>query len=323
MQLLTDGVEIRSVEQLHQLPNFCLNRSFTEADFVDVVASYDIPEKQSCRLIKPGNLNCCNQPHNIGYVVVLNNGDLTIVGKDCVLKFAGLDELKARIIKYRDEQQRVQLYNDVIKKANCQNFDPNEVNKALNRINSVENKISLLTKNISKRGKNLFSECVKLRAGRIIATFVYYDLDNEGHRINEHKQQETIAKLQGIEVFRITDNLAARKLCNEIKDGLVKLQSISSKSPRKLLKEISNALSGYNEFIEKSYSYETSLTNFLNNDAIFSSFLCYEFEDQTRFLVSFISLKGNEIPHKEASDEITKLYSRMKKERKAKSIYFE
>lgn len=102
-------VEIRTFvawEDIEKLEGFKADNPITKSNYRRLIGDYDFAEEVRCCFQKP-NGNLCNEHHKRGYVALLTDGSITIVGNDCAREKFGADSaIRRDRARYENEKRR-------------------------------------------------------------------------------------------------------------------------------------------------------------------------------------------------------------------------
>lgn len=94
-----------SAEEIRELEGFSEGNLVTQQNYAALVGDYRLPEKEKCCLFRDGRR--CSVGHNYGFVVILKDQTISIVGNKCANDNFGAESVLARDMRaYNNEKAR-------------------------------------------------------------------------------------------------------------------------------------------------------------------------------------------------------------------------
>lgn len=296
---------IYKVEDLQKLHNFNLDTEVTAENFVRVVYAYQIEgEIMSCNLLRVKRK--CNTKHNLGYVIELKDGQLSVIGKDCAKKHFSNNAEIIQAIKTFDKQLDIKEKLQVIY-TYIHNYS-----HLLESLNTAKDNTIQSFKNLREIRKYLGSyNCFLLenrfKSGRNNINVKAYKLTKKYEEI--YQATHSIGNIPSLNIFNLSlddQEYLARfdrflKALKRAKRLELQLSNKSKKLTDKGLdfdiKEINERLKHLHQFIKESEELKLDLERFLHSDLNLLCYLSYDYEDQKKaaeFIIAMNSLKNIE-----------------------------
>lgn len=275
---MTTKPTIYKYEELLKVEKFVPDYPITTDTFANVVCEYHIVETElKCCLIRINNK--CSRPHNKGYVVELQNGNLSIIGKDCAHNyFAANSQIKLKLETFDKElaiRERLSTVYKYVEKYE-------HIKKQLDELHTtIEKNHQYLfqIKNGLGANANLLNERYKVDKPTInVKTYKFGEKDNLIYQatypignieslslFSDHPSEKEDLKKLGKLSEALRD---AKRLEIQLKAG----NEIKNKDLKEKVSRIMSQLRDLDDFIATKNRIKTDIHKFINSDL---SILCY------------------------------------------------
>lgn len=280
---------ITSYLELSEIPNFIEDNTITPDNFVNVVADYEIRERELKCCLSDNN-GRCGQKHFHGYVIKIKDDSLSVMGKDCAeRKFGAHGNIHEGISYYkksREIQEKLGKVEDFVINVDEYLVRLRKIQENVKDIYKFYSEISLLIGNsnvdeLKKRYKTQ-KNIIEVKTYRLGES----EPDDEGIENLIYLSTHTIGFIPNLSLFDDRElevyNKKITKLSEALMDGVRTSKQLHNNfkfTPAQLKKRISIILSQLNDFDKFEISIkevQMELSNFLKADL---TALCYLTDD--------------------------------------------
>lgn len=322
----TDSIRIqtfKTIQDVRDLPNFRDNNPVNLKNYNDVLGDYDFSEDVKCCREKT-NGNLCGREHRIGYVVVLKDNSVSILGNVCAKDHFDLDtKVRKDIAKYENEKRRLSKLarlNELFakKKDNLDQIDSLRSDLKILR----DRKATFLDAIGSSTAKNLQD---KAQSGNpsvevgVIKYKVYTDEYDEERR-NKQVTLVRIGVLKGLSIFTDYVFRAIYHDMNEIIASYDEANSVSHDIKLSKLEKLTSSIAKIDQVKNDVMKVEQEAASFFDNDLTLLCYLTDDKSDRFKTARAVLELNGEQVGKEKAKSWLLGIDHKIKEELKADKI---
>ena len=278
-------IEIRtfsSFEEIKELDGFKFDNPVDKKNYSTIIGDYVFQDEVKCCFLKD-NGNLCGTEHKYGFVTLLKDNSITIIGNHCANeKFDAKSKFKADRSKYINEKRRLKALSVLAELLSSKDKILSRLDAARIKLESVRERISLIK---PKLGEYLVKELIDMnRTGNsnvTVIAFSYkkYQDDDGNEKIETTKTEHTIGRLQGYQFISNRPFASFSYKSGVVIDAFVRAEHDCSSAR---IREVDSLISDLRQIDEAEvivHRVETDFEAFLAND--FSLF-CYLVSDKSQ-----------------------------------------
>lgn len=281
---------IYKLEDLKKIDKLNLDAIVNPENFSKILYAYNIPGKQvCCSLLRVKNK--CNAAHNDGYIAELLDGQLGVIGGECVrLHFSENHKINKAINSFEQVlgiDEKLRVISKYIK-----DYDTlfSSLEKAKNDVDNCFSVLSNIYADLGRYNCHLLQQ--KAKAAKPIINIKAYKLGDDDEYI--YQATYPIGSVPSLNLFNMTvDSKSYQKRFRNLKIALngayhleeklySKIVDLENKKLDSYVAELSKDLQKIPMFINEVNSLVSNVTKFLNSDLDMLCYLSHRFEDQQK-----------------------------------------
>ncbi|WP_342595492.1 hypothetical protein AAGT95_03005 [Salinicola lusitanus] len=281
MMDLKDVKNFESYDEIAALPGYVDDLPFEESEYQSLLGGYRLSPKLKCCFRRKAGV--CHTQHNVGFVIRLVDGSVTVVGNECVRKLASDEQLSLDAEAFKKEQRRKDQLEFVLGRIDGELPELDDISALGHRLSSCRalrksvfaGLPAIVSRRLEGMGRSLRSD--------LTASFIVkreYRDENGELQIETERQRSRIYQFVGI---RFINDAALRSASNHVSElvGFRKAyDGIKKSTSGRRLTEISKGLSRYKRLISEVEQVEKYRDEFLTNDLRYLALMAPDRDDQ-------------------------------------------
>lgn len=308
---LKDVRNFESQDEIAALPGYKDDLPFEENEYQALIGGYRLSSKIRCCFRRKTGI--CHTPHNLGFVVRLIDGSVTVVGNECVRKLASNEQLARDAEAFKKEQRRQDQLEFVLGRIDGELPELEDIKALGHRLSSCRSLrksiFAGLPHVISRRLENMGRSMRTDLTASLVFRREYLD-ENGERQVEIQRQIARLYRFVGERFINDAALISASHHVSELKGFRAAYDGIKKSTSARRLTEISKGLSRYKRLISEVEQVEKYRDEFLANDFRYLALMAPHRGDQLeacQFVGSFFDgyERDPEKMLRELKDEIT------------------
>lgn len=285
--------------EIEELNGFVRQSPVDQSTYESIIGHYDFPKESAIECCyRKDNGNLCNTNHQFGFVCLLKNGDVSVIGNFCAKeKFDADTSLRKDRRHYQKEQNRLKRKAAFGKLMENKERDLANLGAGFRSLVELRRRVSKLSANLGPMTLGRLQDMAKNRTSRVSIQGVRYRhyTDEEGrHKNHRETAPYFLGSIPGLRIFlRSSFTLLSRQI-NEIERAYEKAEDTEPDAPASAYNSINKLIGNTDSVVRMIHLMIKEESDFLSGDLSLLCFLASKPSDRYRTARAVLEFKGED-----------------------------